>query len=226
MLPRGTPVFDALGQPVYSERDNVDLGSFRSLGYPFWLAGSMASPQRVAEALAEGATGVQVGTLFAYARESGMHSTLRQQVYEHVVSNDAVVATDPLASSTGFPFKVVDLDGTMAKEAAYAKRERICDLGYLREAYATEKGSVAYRCAAEPVEHYLLHGGTSEATVGRKCLCNGLFAAIGLGQHRASGEELPIVTSGDEISAIGSLAQHYGFPYSALDVVHYLAPSH
>src|ERR1017187_9103903 len=34
--PRGTPTYDALGQPRYGERDHVDLAAMRALGLPFW----------------------------------------------------------------------------------------------------------------------------------------------------------------------------------------------
>ena len=68
--------------------------------------------------------------------------------------------TDPVASPTGFPFKVVQLDGTMSSEAEYLKRTRICDLGYLREPYRREDGSTGYRCASEPVAIYVSKSGT------------------------------------------------------------------
>ena len=41
----------------------------------------------------------------------------------------ARVFTDPLASPTGFPFKVLGLEGTLSEPAVYARRERLCDLG-------------------------------------------------------------------------------------------------
>jgi nitronate monooxygenase len=36
--PRGTPTHDAIGQPLYGERDRVDLAAMRAIGLPFWLA--------------------------------------------------------------------------------------------------------------------------------------------------------------------------------------------
>lgn len=222
--PRGAPVYDDRGQPVYGERDVVDLKAFCDLGYPFWLAGGMNSPERVSRAIEQGATGVQVGTLFALSRESGMSATLRKQMYTRVVAKTAVITTDPRASSTGFPFKVVELEGTVSQQSTYEKRERICDLGYLREAYVSDKGSIKYRCSAEPIQAHLLHGGTLEATLGRKCLCNALFATIGLGQKRLHEDEPPIVTSGDDLAAILPLVRAHHGEFTAADVVQYLQP--
>jgi NAD(P)H-dependent flavin oxidoreductase YrpB (nitropropane dioxygenase family) len=43
--PRGKVEFDSHGEPVYSERDHVDLAKMRDLGLPFWLAGGYGSPE-------------------------------------------------------------------------------------------------------------------------------------------------------------------------------------
>lgn len=95
--------------------------------------------------------------------------------------------TDALASPTGFPFKVVQLPGTVSEPATYEARTRICDLGYLRQPYRTADGKVGYRCPAEPIEDYVKKGGKIEDTVGRKCICNGLIATVGMGQVRKGG---------------------------------------
>ncbi len=58
-------------QPVYGERDAVNIAGLRALGVPFWLAGGYGSPEKVREALDQGAAGVQVGTAFAFTEESG-----------------------------------------------------------------------------------------------------------------------------------------------------------
>ena len=36
------------GEPVYGQRDVVDLEQMRALGVPFWLAGACASRERFA----------------------------------------------------------------------------------------------------------------------------------------------------------------------------------
>src|SRR5690606_1292803 len=121
----------------------------------FWLAGGTGSPEKLETALNVGAAGIQVGTLFAYTRESGLDPALKKQVLEQVVEGTIDVKTDPRASPTGFPFKVVNLAGTNALQDEYARRERVCDLGYLRTAYRRPDGRLDYRCAAEPVDTFV-----------------------------------------------------------------------
>ena len=41
-------------------------------------------------------------------------------------------------------------------------------------------------------------GGAESDTLGRKCLCNALFANIAFPQSRHSAWELPLVTAGDD----------------------------
>ncbi len=187
--PRGAMQLNAGGEPVYGPRDVPDLEKIRELGLPFWLAGSYGRPEKLAEALALGAAGIQVGTAFAFCEESGIRADLKQQVFQLSREGKARVFTDPLASPTGFPFKVVQLPGTLVgRQMQSAARTRLCDLGYLRHAYRKPDGTVGYRCPAEPVEDYVRKGGTSAETEGRECVCNGLVATIGLAQIRPNGE--------------------------------------
>ncbi len=128
--------------------------------------------------------------------------------------------TDPLASPTGFPFKVANLPGTVALEDVYASRPRICDLGYLREAYRTDDGTIGYRCAAEPVSLYVDKGGDVNDTVGRKCICNALMATAGYPQIRAGKlVEAGIVTSGDALVDVAQFLPPGADGYTAADVV-------
>jgi nitronate monooxygenase len=130
------------------------------------------------------------------------------------------VFTDPVASPTGFPFKVVQLEGTIADETEYAERERVCDLGYLRHLYRLPDGTVGYRCPSEPVEDYVRKGGAIEDTIGRKCVCNGLPATVGLGQARSEDYfELPLVTAGNDVSEIAQFLGAGRMTYSAKDVI-------
>ncbi|CAN5598522.1 nitronate monooxygenase [soil metagenome] len=221
--PRGTVHYSEDGEPIYGERDVVDLEKIRDIGLPFWVAGGAATPERVEEILALGGAGVQVGTLFAYSKESGIESDMKREILTKALKGEISVHTDPRASPTGFPFKVVQLDGTNAQEEVYLKRTRVCDLGYLREAYRQEDGGVGYRCASEPVDTYLKKDGAVEETVGRKCLCNALMADVGLPQIQKNGEvERPIITSGDELMTIGRFVQPGALEYSATEVIDYL----
>jgi nitronate monooxygenase len=217
--PRGEPRSNPRGEPVYGPRDEVDLGKLRELGLPFWLAGGAGSPERLQAARAAGAAGIQVGTLFAFCEESGMNPSLRRSVLEHAVRGEVDVYTDPRASPTGYPFKVVTWPELTT---AGGTRQRVCDVGYLRVAYAKPDGTIGYRCPGEPVEQYLAKGGKLEDTVGRRCLCNSLMATIGLGQARDGGViEPPLVTSGDDLMSIrGFLGDRAD--YRADDVISYL----
>ncbi|MGA8416222.1 MAG: nitronate monooxygenase [Candidatus Dormiibacterota bacterium] len=219
--PRGTPTYDAIGQPCYGERDHVDLAAMRALGLPFWLAGGRDTPERVRDALAVGATGVQVGTLFAFCRESGIAPALRRAVLDTVESGREFVLTSSRASSTGYPFKVASVPGTLSERGVYTARTRVCDLGYLREAYVKSGAGVGYRCPGEPVGDYVAKGGDASATVDRMCLCNGLAATVGLGQVRVAGLEPGVITSGDGLAAVRTMLIDDD-DYSAADVVTHL----
>lgn len=230
--PRGKLQLDDSGQPVYGERDKVDLEELRKLGVPFWLAGGYGSAAKLREALAQGATGVQVGTAFAFSEESGLRRDLKSRLLELAAHGEGQVHTDPLASPTGFPFKVAQLAGTYSDEGVAAARTRVCDLGYLREPYATEDGKIGYRCSAEPAASYVAKGGKLEDTVGRKCLCNALMANIGHPQTRKdNAAEPPLVTVGDDLNTVAAFLKDGRESYTAADVVEALlapaeAPAH
>jgi NAD(P)H-dependent flavin oxidoreductase YrpB (nitropropane dioxygenase family) len=217
--PRGEPRYNERGEPLYGERDVVDLDKLRELGLPFWLAGGTGSPDRVREALASGATGVQVGTLFAFCEESGFADTIKADVLDHALRDAVDVITDPRASPTGYPFKVV----TWAGDQESAKsRARKCDLGYLRAAYRRDDGRIDYRCAAEPVEDYLRKGGQESDTIGRRCLCNALTANIGQAQVRPGMDDEPtLITSGDDLKQISGFLMGRS-RYTADHVLDYL----
>jgi len=136
-------------------------GEAQGIG-PALLAGrGYGTPEGLREALAAGAAGVQVGTPFALCEESALREDYKRAILASVLAGEMKVFTDPLASPTGFPFKTVPLKGTVAEAEVYAERPRICDLGYLREAYRLPSGGIGYRCAAEPVATYLGEGGAA-----------------------------------------------------------------
>lgn len=193
-------LLDDRGDLVFGPRDEPDLQKIAKAGLPYWIAGGSGTPEMLAGARQAGARGIQVGTVFALSSDSGMDPDIRAQLLDGLTRSELVVHTDPVASPTGFPFKVVDVSGTMSDAANYQSRERLCDLGYLRTPFAKVDGTIDYRCAGEPVHMYLRKGGNEDDTVGRKCLCNGLAAAVGLGQQRRTGyRELPIVTLGSNL---------------------------
>jgi NAD(P)H-dependent flavin oxidoreductase YrpB (nitropropane dioxygenase family) len=224
--PRGPRHLDASAQPVYDDRDVVDPRQMAEVGLPFWMAGSYGTPAGLARARAGGAAGIQVGTAFAFCRESGMRADLKRRVLDLAAHGEVPVRTDPRASPTGFPFKVVALPGTLADDEVYADRQRLCDLSALRTPFRKPDGALAFRCPAEPVTVYEGHGGRPANTVGRRCLCNGLMATAGLAQRRAHGYVEPaVVTAGTDFTGVRHLLRQLPAgqeTYSAADVVAYL----
>jgi nitronate monooxygenase len=218
--PRGKLQLNENGEPIYGERDEVDIAGLRALGVPFWMAGGYGSPQKVREALDQGAAGVQVGTAFAFTIESGLRPDLKNSLLAQATTGTGEVFTDPLASPTGFPFKVALLQGSYSDPEVAAARTRVCDIGLLRESYATPEGKIGYRCAAEPVANYVAKGGKIEETVGRKCLCNALMANIGHQQTRKDGSVEPaLVTIGDDLNTVVQFMAPGRESYSAAEVV-------
>lgn len=223
--PRGVLRLNDSGEPIYGPRDEADLEAIRGLGLPFWLGGSYGSPERLAEALQAGAQGIQVGTLFAFCRESGFTAEVKRAVLDLVRRGKAAIHTSARFSPTGFPFKVIRMAGTLSEKEIFNARPRACDLGYLRTAFKKTDGGFGFRCPAEPEESYVAKGGLPEDNEGRRCLCNNLLAAIGLAQVQVGGYIEPkLITSGDDLSGVKRLLDTCnGYEtYGAEDVLRYL----
>lgn len=226
--PRGKLQLNEGGEPVYGTKDEVDLGRIEDLGLPFWLAGGFATPEKLQEAIKKGATGIQVGTAFAFCEESGFCDEIKSAVIHKWVLASGTptkerVFTDPAASPTGFPFKVAPLEGTLSQTSLYERRPRKCDLGYLREVCVRPDGSLIYRCPGEPIDAYMQKEGGVAETAGRKCLCNALFASVGLAQHQEDGYlELPLITAGDDLVNLKRFLSEGKTSYSATELIGYL----
>lgn len=225
--PRGPMKLNERGEPIYGVRDEVSLADMAALELPFWMAGDYATPEKLQAVRAQGAHGIQVGTLFAFSNESGLDTELRMNAIRTVL-NEAPpeggwIFTDPRSSPTGFPFKAARIPGSVSEQSIYLERKRICDLGYLRHFYKKEDGTLGQRCPAEPVADYLKKGGLEEDTVGRKCLCNALMADVGMPQIQAGGRtEVHLLTAGDDLNKIARLLKPGQETYGARDVVAYL----
>lgn len=218
--PRGLTTFDSTGALVYGRYDVPILERFRELGVPFWVAGGQATAERLRAAEAAGAAGVQIGTAFAFCEESGINPELRRTALEETLSGMGWVYTDPIISPTGDPFKVVSLKGTVSESAEYRSRQRICDLGFMRQVVRSEDGEAIYRCPSEPIEDWVGKGGDVEEVDGRRCLCNGMMASIGLGQVRPDGTaEKPLLTAGDDLLYLDRFLHDGATSYTARDVV-------
>jgi nitronate monooxygenase len=221
--PRGPLTFDTNDEPVYGPKDEVDVARLAELGVPFYLAGGWGLAGRLRQALGLGASGVQVGTAFAFCRESALLESLKNSAIVQAAKGWGKVMTDVLASPTGFPFKVLSLEGTMSELSEYLNRPRTCNLGFLQHIFKKGDGTIGYRCPAEPEEAWLAKGGAPDQLHGRKCLCNGLLANLGLSFRQPSGYvEKPLVTVGNAFDQLCELVRRYGESYSAHDVIAYL----
>jgi nitronate monooxygenase len=221
--PRGGTMLDARGEPVYGPRDEADLAAIHALGRPFWVAGSCAFPEKLRAARNAGAVGVQIGTAFAFCEESGIETDVKRAVIDQSAAGTTALFTDPRASPTGLPFKVVDVAGSVSRAEVYKQRTRVCDLGYLRQPYRKADGSLGYRCPAEPIKDFLKKGGTEADAVRRKCLCNGLFATAGFGQTLPDGGVEPaVVTAGTDVAEVARFLRPGSRSYRAVDVLNFV----
>jgi NAD(P)H-dependent flavin oxidoreductase YrpB (nitropropane dioxygenase family) len=224
--PQGPIHLDPLGQPIYSELDEPDLSVIRQIGLPFWLAGGYANREKIQQAMAAGATGVQVGSAFALAEESGMKPSYRTAILNEIRNGaeDTELVKTTLFSPTGFPFKVVQLDGTLSDEMIYAGRHRVCDIGLLQQRGLSKpdadgKRKLFQRCSAAPIEGFVKKRGLPHNTKSRRCLCNGLLSTVGLAQGTNQKEEPAIVTLGNHLDSIRRLSHQGQHPYWVRDIV-------
>jgi NAD(P)H-dependent flavin oxidoreductase YrpB (nitropropane dioxygenase family) len=183
------------------------------------MAGGYASSEGLQEAERCGAAGIQVGSAFALCSESGLREDIKQELKRLNFAGELQVLASPVASPSGFPFQVVQMEGTLSDPAVYERRKRDCSVGYLVEAYKTQRGRIGFRCAAEPVAAYVRKGGDPAATKGRICLCNGLAAAAKDGQRPELPDEPFISTLGQEGSFLRHLVRDANESYSAEDVI-------
>ena len=211
------------GQVAFSEKDLADIEKVKAVGLPFWLAGGYGTPAKVKEARDMGAVGVQVGSLFALSRESGITDELRDEVLRGLVEGTLEIRTEPKTSATGFPFKVVEINGTATDSDVYEARSRKCDLGYLRSPFLRPDGGIGYRCSGEPINTFEFKGGAVGESENVKCLCNALMANIGLGQVRwGTYHEPGLLTLGSDLSGAAELSAMHSGCWTSADVVEYL----
>ena len=204
--------------PIYGEKDLVDYRRIAEIGLPFWIGGAKASPEELKSALALGATGIQVGSIFALCEESDLDPEIKKTIRRLSFADKLNVRTDMRVSPTGFPFKVAELEGTLSEDDIYQERCRTCNKGALASLYEKADGTLGYRCPAEPVDRYIAKGGNESDTVGRVCICNALSSTAGVGDYN----EAPIVTMGDDLSFLKRIMTNADSSYTARDAINFL----
>ena len=221
---------DTLGQPMYGVRDEADLAAIRAVHLPFWLAGGYGSQARLHEALAAGANGVQVGTVFALAEESGMKSEYRSAILAALKSGRGrrrSGAHDHLLAYRLF------FQGRPTGGHALGRRCLCRPTAHLRHRHlATARLQQAGRIWAahafptlsgRPGGRYVKQRGLERNTDERRCLCNGLLSCVGLGQVKEIQGELveepAIVTLGNHLDGVRRLSRQGQTHYYVQDVV-------
>lgn len=128
-----------------------------------------------------------------------------------------------MASPTGFPLQLVQLEGSLTDPEVYKGRKRVCNAGYLVEARGLdEKGNMIFACPAEPLKAYIRKGGKEEEAENRMCICNGSSASSGYGKKEG---EPRMFTLGKDLSPVEDLLAQNPDGYTADDVVGYVLGS-
>lgn len=225
--PRDKTILD--GQAIYNERDLVNFDQIRKIAQenniPFYLAGGKASPEGISFAHSVGARGIQAGTIFALSEESGLLRSYKNHIRAKAFNKQLVIRTDAYASPSGYPFKVAEIEGSISEASIHEARPELCDLGFLQTLYRMDSGRIGARCPAEEVRFYLKKGGKFEETINRKCICNGLTAAIGMAQIQPGQRnyvEKPIFTLGDDYSFLPHLIDSPTKSYTANQAIAYM----
>ena len=201
----------------YGEKDVVNFAEIAKLGLPFWIGGSYASPEQLQSALSVGAAGIQAGSIFALCDDSGLDPELRSKLRFLGFNGELKIRTDFSVSSSGYPFKVAELAGTISEQSVYEARPRICSQGLLVSLYEKPDRTIGYRCPGELVDAFVRKGGDITDTVGKGCLCCGLLSAAELEEG-----EPPIVTLGDDVGFLKHLMVDAHGSYRASDAIKYL----
>lgn len=208
-----------LPEPGTAPPSPAEIQRLGRLGCPLWVGGLPPTPDSLSLALSLGAAGLVVSTPFYYCAESELDAATKRRV---LGGGQAPSRLDVkfLASPTGFSVPVVQLDGTAADPAVFAARRRFCDVGFLRQVYRTGGGGLGYRCPGETISAHIAKDGARERAMHQRCLCNGMLAALGMGQVRLPhSTETPLVPAGEELGALTAFAGRASRQYAAADVV-------
>lgn len=217
--PRGKYKVNSFGEPVYRKKDAITLEVIKNilqLERPTWLAGGRSGPEQLLGTQALGVTGVQIGTIGAYSKESGFLTEIKTELIRKKFLGESRVLTSAICSPSGFPFQV-EQDLGLARPEVYSARKRQCLYGYLAQAFRTQDGTIDFRCPAEPELAYVGKGGKIEDTAGKACLCSALLSAVGCGRSL----EPYIITAGKNYDFMQMMVMDENGTYTAEDVIRY-----
>lgn len=207
--------------PDWGEKDLINLDDLKNLNIPIYLAGGYGNPEGLESAQRSGFTGIQAGSIFALSEESGFTLEIKEAIIRAIREDRAKIESSFVASPTGYPFKVLQMEGTMSDPVSFLKRKRSCGVGLLREVkevkidLENKAQQARWSCSADP----RLENAGSQAV----CLCEALLAVIGLAQVNGGEEELPIITLGEELKDIKKLLEKNKWqPYPAEAAYNYI----
>ena len=201
--PRGKLQLNAAGEPVYGERDRVNMAELRALGVPFWLAGGYGSAGKAAR-----------GAGRRGGRAGGNRVCLQPRI-GHAGRPEAA-APGPgrcrhgrgVYRSAGLAHRL-SLQGGAARghfvgsANVYEERKRVCDLGYLREPYAAGEARSA---TAAPRSRWTImwpRAARSRTRWGANACATRCWPTSGYAQTRKDGAVEPaLVTVGDDLNTI------------------------
>ncbi|MBM3880781.1 MAG: nitronate monooxygenase [Verrucomicrobia bacterium] len=200
-----------------------EYARLQSLGAPFWVGGRGADPARLAQALAQGAAGIEISTPFTFCEESALAGDLKQRLLVRCRRDAEDLDVDWTTSPTGAPVQVLRLEQTTADPLTFAQRERFCDVGHFRQPFRRTDGSIGYRCPGEPLDYYLQKGGVPAESAHQRCFCNGLLASLGLAQIQAGrAVEQALIPAGEEIRSLAQYLKPGQNSYTAAEVIDHL----
>lgn len=178
-------------------RNGIVLEEARISTKPFYLAGNWS--HRLSEALASGATGVQIGSVTAISQESGYPEEYKLKMVAGIHDGTLRVSTSTEASPTGYEFNIVEFgenDDTTANPDVLKRRIKMCSEGFLVDFKVNSRGDTVEFCAAEPIDTLAIKlelitpnmsKGDKQVVLGElgekysktQCLCNVLESAAG-----------------------------------------------
>jgi nitronate monooxygenase len=86
----------------------------RRSGRPHGALGEIGDADAVSVAVERLTAGVQLGAAFAFSRESRPSRDLKRRLLSPAAAGTGHVFTNPLASPTGYPFKIAQLESSLS----------------------------------------------------------------------------------------------------------------